>query len=99
MPYTIVNRLKKLMTRDFPSQLKTANPILGKVPTDLPDDILDEIDEISEAARILFGRRCQPENHQMSIMIREGFPVHAGKIECGIWKSGIIETPKGFIPY
>ncbi len=99
MPYTIVNRLKTLMTRDFPSQLKSANPVLGKVPTNLPDDILDEIDAIADAARALFGRRCQPDHHQMGIMLREGFPVHAGKVECGIWHTGMIMTPKGFIVY
>lgn len=99
MPYILINKLKKLMAEDFPSQLDTSNPVLGKPPTQLDDDVLDLIDEISDTAQQLFGARIQPNPHQIRTMEENGFSVIGDKVDSGTWFSGRIVTPKGHITY
>jgi len=99
MPYILINKLKKLMDHDFPSQLDTDNPVLGKPPTQLDDHVLDMVDDISDTARQLFGPRIQPNAHQMRMMEENGFAIIGDKITSGTWFSGRIVTPRGHIVY
>ena len=99
MPHILINRLKKLMQEDFPSQLNTTNPVLGKHPSNLPDHVLGQIDDIAEAAKKLFGPRIEPSHRQRTIMVENGFSVKASEVRLGNWHAGVIETPKGLISY
>ena len=99
MPYILINKLKKLMDKDFPSQLETTNPVLGKIPTNLSDDVLDAIDEISDTAQQLFGPRIQPTTQQVRTMEENGFYIKGDRVVNGTWFSGRIITPKGHILY
>ena len=99
MPYILINKLKKLMDKDFPSQLDTNNPVLGKIPTDLSDDVLDLIDDISDTAHQLFGPRIQPVTQQVRTMEENGFQIKGERVVNGTWFSGCIVTPKGHIVY
>lgn len=99
MPHALINELNVLLEQPFPSQLKTTTPVLGQAGSELSDEILECVDRVAEVARATFGSKIQPTTQQSNILAEHGFRVKPGKISCGVWQSGVIETPKGLIPY
>ena len=87
------------MSMDFIVKDLTNTAVLGSSGVSLPDDVLDEIDNISISAKEFFGKNIRPTLQQERIMASKGFPVRSAKEDIAGWKVGAIETPKGLIHY
>ena len=99
MPYILINKLKELMSMEFPSQQASDNPVLGTGTAIRDDDVLDKIDEVCDTAKQLFGQRIQPTPHQMRIMEENGFSISYTPATIAKAGTAYIHTPKGLIAY
>jgi hypothetical protein len=96
MPYRLVRGLHELMSMDFDARPETD---LTSAAANLPEEVYNKVDEISEMARELFGPGLRPNARQEFIMEDAGFPVKPGKTDMVSWKTGRIITPKGTVVF
>lgn len=90
MPHRLIHKLNTLMSAEFAAP-PSPHLVLGEREcANLPDPVLDILDDIFVAARSVFGFDT-PTAGQLHMMEKAGFPVQ--------WERGIICTAKGSVRY
>lgn len=97
MPHILINKLKKLMAANLSGCSDPDD--LGSCSNNYSDSAFQQIDDIGDTARALFGRRVEPSAGQKRAIEENGFKVVCRASQGSTWLKGAIVTPSGKIKY